>query len=766
MAKELAKLFVTIGLDDKELQSGLNKAQKTIQQWSKGFAIAGAAITAALGFATKQALDEEVGINRLSSALKAVGEDYSALSGEIEKSLAATQAKTNYGDESQRDALVELINVTGTYQGALDQLKLATDLAAAKDMDLVSAATLVGRAATGNTELLSRYGIQVDKGATATEVLATMQERFAGAAEGAANPLKQLSNAFGDLVQDIGKQLVPLLKSLVEKLLPVIQGIRNWIAEHPKLTQVLVVATAALGLMLSGLATLGFILPIIAKWLTTAITLFQLKAIALKVVTAAQWLWNVAMNANPIGLIIAGIAALTGLIYGLAKAWNSIVSFFTGGSRDSAQAVRELTDEEKSLAASIEETKSKIQALNDEQAKNQSLLESAKDKYDSADTSTTTFAGEVENLKNNLSNTNFELEKARDKLDGIQESYNAAAEKVRSFEDAVNDANRELEALSRPRLEGMQEFEDQIFNVEEQIKKLQLEKLTTAGDTEALDAQIEALQKQKDILELQRDLKYDEITRQAKEAVETIQGLNEEMMPQAVLDRIAELGRELSPSGELGAGLAAAQEALAGQTEALNAQKNVVNELEQAAKGYQDRLDEINQIVKELYWNLTQYLEGVIKNTQADIEAANQELDDSEQKLKELKEAADQVFKQMLQDAKDIRDALEAAARASDRATAPQPPPSLPSFQGWEGPLPGPMGQPYPAIVHGGEIISQPGRQPAGTGSQFSMGAVTEAIRQGLANGLAGMLIKVEVGGKEVAAIVSREQYRMRQFRT
>ncbi len=40
----------------------------------------------------------------------------------------------------------------------------------------------------------------------------------------------------------------------------------------------------------------------------------KIYSVATKVVTAAQWLWNVAMSANPIGLIIIGIAALIALI--------------------------------------------------------------------------------------------------------------------------------------------------------------------------------------------------------------------------------------------------------------------------------------------------------------------------------------------------------------------------------------------------------------------------------------------------------------------
>ena len=43
-------------------------------------------------------------------------------------------------------------------------------------------------------------------------------------------------------------------------------------------------------------------------------------ALVQKIVTAGQWLWNAAMMANPIGLIIAGVAALTAGIYLLVNA--------------------------------------------------------------------------------------------------------------------------------------------------------------------------------------------------------------------------------------------------------------------------------------------------------------------------------------------------------------------------------------------------------------------------------------------------------------
>jgi phage-related protein len=74
-----------------------------------------------------------------------------------------------------------------------------------------------------------------------------------------------------------------------------------------------------------------------ASWVRTAASMAAARvsmiatSIATGVATAAQWLWNVAMTANPIGLIIVGIAALVAGIVWLAtqtdffgKAWEVI----------------------------------------------------------------------------------------------------------------------------------------------------------------------------------------------------------------------------------------------------------------------------------------------------------------------------------------------------------------------------------------------------------------------------------------------------------
>ncbi len=53
-------------------------------------------------------------------------------------------------------------------------------------------------------------------------------------------------------------------------------------------------------------------------------------AIGTKIWTGAQWLLNAAMTANPIGLVVAGVAALAGGAYMLIKHWSSVKDFFAG----------------------------------------------------------------------------------------------------------------------------------------------------------------------------------------------------------------------------------------------------------------------------------------------------------------------------------------------------------------------------------------------------------------------------------------------------
>lgn len=84
------------------------------------------------------------------------------------------------------------------------------------------------------------------------------------------------------------------------------------------------------------------------------------QAVATKIVTAAQWLWNAAMDANPIGAVIAAVTALVAGIYGLAKAIGSVVSYFNKNSeaaKADAKATKEAEAATKKITASTNAAK-------------------------------------------------------------------------------------------------------------------------------------------------------------------------------------------------------------------------------------------------------------------------------------------------------------------------------------------------------------------------------------------------------------------------
>ncbi len=213
------------------LKDEASKALDGIKERFHGVGVAAAALgtvalagVAALGKglydAAQAAAEEEVGIAKLGAAVKASGADWDVASSAIEDTIAALRRKTALDDGEAREAVARLTMTTGEYTEALQLLPLALDLATAKNMDLNSAAELVGRVAEGNTGILSRYGIVLEEGASATDALRAMQEKFGGQAEafGAtyAGQQARLQGALGDLKETIGTLVLPAMTQFAE----------------------------------------------------------------------------------------------------------------------------------------------------------------------------------------------------------------------------------------------------------------------------------------------------------------------------------------------------------------------------------------------------------------------------------------------------------------------------------------------------------------------------------------------------------------------
>ena len=222
---------------------------------------------------------------------------------QMQRVVAAQSSLSAYSRGDLEGALTTLTQTTGSASKGLNLLSLATDLARARHMDLDKAALLVGKVADGNTTALKRYGIVLDKGATATQALAAMHQKFSGAAktygDSSAGAADKFHNALAQLQITVGTALLPVINRLM-----------GYLAQGLALFQRLPGPVKTFVVSVGAIAGAAAIIAPFASSIMAVTKAMQLAALAGKVWSAVQWLLNAALTANPIGIAVVAIAAL------------------------------------------------------------------------------------------------------------------------------------------------------------------------------------------------------------------------------------------------------------------------------------------------------------------------------------------------------------------------------------------------------------------------------------------------------------------------
>ena len=157
-----------------------------------------------------------------------------------------------------------------------------------------------------------------------------MQKEYEERASTTAFQMQTLSNQATRLGVTLGSALLPPINMLAQNLGKAVDGITRFSEENPELMKTVVGVTA--GLIGLKIAMIGgsFVASIFAGSLTTFKLVMLTAGHAMKAVTIAQWAWNAALMANPIGLIVTGIAAVVGGAYLLYKNWDTVTEWFNG----------------------------------------------------------------------------------------------------------------------------------------------------------------------------------------------------------------------------------------------------------------------------------------------------------------------------------------------------------------------------------------------------------------------------------------------------
>lgn len=129
-----------------------------------------------------------------------------------------------------------------------------------------------------------------------------------------------LTNNLGNLASALGTVLLPAVNAIVGPLSTMAGWIGNLATEYPTLTTAIVGTAAGLAALKVASVGLGYVWTLINGGYLT----MKAMVLTIRSLTAVQWLWNAALAANPIGLVITAIAALVAAGVMLYQNWDQI----------------------------------------------------------------------------------------------------------------------------------------------------------------------------------------------------------------------------------------------------------------------------------------------------------------------------------------------------------------------------------------------------------------------------------------------------------
>lgn len=333
--------------------TGLSKRASTTKDILKGtlaadLVVAGAKkIGDAIGDAwgavnEQQALGKqtEAVLKSTGGAAGVTGDHVKKLADDLE-GMSKTEAEAIHQGSNLLLTFTNIKNKAGEGNDVFDQTtKTMVDMATAMGTEPKAAAMQLGKALNDPIKgigALSKVGVTFTKqqkdqitamqkaGDTAGAqkiILAELNKEFGGSAAAAGNTASgawfKVKNIVDGAIETLLTKALPHLQTLGQYLADRLPGaLEAGGAKFAELQRKLQPVTDAIG------AFVGFLRDNPETVKAFAITLGVLGAI-IGVITLAQWAWNAAMLANPIGLIIVGIAALVAAIVFCITHWDKI----------------------------------------------------------------------------------------------------------------------------------------------------------------------------------------------------------------------------------------------------------------------------------------------------------------------------------------------------------------------------------------------------------------------------------------------------------
>lgn len=289
-----------------------------------GMTAMGGAVFGGLAMATKAFMKQEKAETRLTHLVKQTTGATDEQIEVLKEQAKALQKVGVVGDEVTMVGQSQLATFALTTEQiemltpSLLDMVVATKGVNATQEDMINTGNALGRAIDGGAGALTRYGISLTDTQKELYTTATREERvvmltnilednFGGLNEATRETseggMKAIKNDMGDLLEQVGKQVIPIIEQLVEAIKPIIEKMMAWIKENPELFATITKVVAVIGGLLLVLGPLMIILP-------GLITFFTLLT-------------------GPIGLVIGIIGALILIVIAVKKNWEPIKAFFS-----------------------------------------------------------------------------------------------------------------------------------------------------------------------------------------------------------------------------------------------------------------------------------------------------------------------------------------------------------------------------------------------------------------------------------------------------
>lgn len=211
----------------RNMDTSLGRAEARLTRFQRvaaggfiGGALAATGITALKRIIDVSSESQQV-LGQTKVALEATGKSWETYGKQIEDTVQK-QSRLGFDDEALLRTFSLFQRTTGDVNKALGLNNLAMDVARARFIDLEQAATLVNKAALGQAGALRRLGIDAKTGATSTELLTLLTEKYGGSAQAASKDartaMERVSVSVENLQESMGTLLLPVVELLADDL--------------------------------------------------------------------------------------------------------------------------------------------------------------------------------------------------------------------------------------------------------------------------------------------------------------------------------------------------------------------------------------------------------------------------------------------------------------------------------------------------------------------------------------------------------------------